>query len=332
MKLTVIVPVYNGQDTIAACLDALLDQESKVLNEDYSILVVDDGSTDRTPQILGKYPVEVLRLPENQGRIVARLSGAKRAGTGKILFVDSRIRLPADTLAKLDGFEDYRAVIGEVDVEGTKYESYIHTVLYLIRRRYYGKEYFPMQSEEIRITRENFKRAPKGTALLLIDRNLFIGLTPERTGKEVNDDTLLFQKLVFGENLVLLRSRRLLFRYSQRTETGPFTSWLFHRGVRFADFYLRPGGYYFIPFAIAAVLGLALLAATLPSLGMVLFLLLAADACASFYLAENRRDFIRTFCALPPIVTIFGAGVARFWVKRAAEAFRRIADPSSSAK
>ncbi len=320
MKYTVIVPVYNGEDTIEHCLRSLIDQKNAVYNSDYTILVVDDGSTDRTAQIAAGFPVEIIRLPKNEGRIIARLTGAEKAGTGKILFVDSRVTIPDDTIAKLDDFGEYPAVIGELHSEEMKYESAFHTILYLIRRRYYGKEYFPMQGDELLITEDNFKRAPKGTAVLLIDRKLFIELTPERTGKDVNDDTLLFQNLVFNHELSLLRSKRLSFKYSQRTDLRQFSAWLFHRGVRFSDFYLRPGGYFFIPFLLLAVFSALIVAVAAMSLiknpgniYLIFWSACALDAALSFYLAENQKDFFPVFTILPLISLIFGAGVGWFW-------------------
>ena len=210
MKYTVIVPVFNGEDTIGECIKSLLDQKGVTYGKDYSILVVDDGSTDGTQEIVRSFPVGLIDLPENQGRIVARLTGARRAETDRILFVDSRVNLPDDTIGKLDGFDGHPAVIGEMDPVETKYESAIHTILYLIRRRYYGKEFFPI-ADDLLIIQQNFSRAPKGTAVLLIDRDLFIKLTPERTGKDVNDDTLLFHGLIFDHKIGLLRSMETIF-------------------------------------------------------------------------------------------------------------------------
>jgi len=316
MTNTVIVPVFNGEDTIGKCIKSLLDQRGVTHEKDYSILVVDDGSTDRTQQIVRSFPVRLIHLPENQGRIVARLTGARRAETDRILFVDSRISLPDDTIGKLDGFDGHPAVIGEMDPAETKYESPIHTVLYLIRRRYYGKKFFPI-TDDLLITQQNFRRAPKGTALLLIDRDLFIKLTPERTGKDVSDDTLLFHNLVFDHKIGLLRSRRLFFRYSQRTSPRQFAAWLSHRGVLFSDFYLRPGGYFHIPFLLLVVVtaALLLLAFILGGLFYLAALVCGLDAAISLYLSENPRDFIRVFLCLPVIALIFGSGIASFWAK-----------------
>jgi glycosyltransferase involved in cell wall biosynthesis len=316
LRYTVIVPVYNGEDTVRGCLKSLLEQKGVTYGKDYSILVVDDGSTDQTWRIVKDFPVGLIHLPQNQGRIIARLTGAKNAKTERILFVDSRVSLPDDTISKLDSFDGHPAVIGEMEPGETKYESVIHTVLYLIRRRYYGKEFFPIKSDLL-IKQDNFKRAPKGTAVLLIDRDLFIRLTPERTGRDVNDDTLLFHVLVFDHDMGLLRAKTLQFRYSQRTDPRQFSSWLFDRGVRFSDFYLRPGGYFHMPFLLI-VAALAALASLLFIPGGMLYLAgltVGVNAMLSIYLSENPKDFTRVFLCLPLIVLIFGLGIAAFWAK-----------------
>lgn len=322
MKYTIVVPVFNGEDTIEGCLRSLLDQEGVVYGRDYTILVIDDGSTDRTPQIIHQFPVEVVRLPRNEGRIVARSTGAKMARTGKILFVDSRINLCPGTLCKLDRLAHYPAVIGEIDSEATRYDSAFHTIFYLIRRKYYGKKYFPMQCKELWITRENFKRAPKGTTIMLIDRDLFLELIPERTGKDVSDDTLLFHNLVFKKGLALLRSRDLFARYSLRTNPWQFSSWLSHRGVLFSDFYLRPGGYFFYPFLLLLIAAAAILiagAAASASVSSFVFhiavIACVLNAVISIYLAENGKDFVRAFPVLPVVVLLFGSGIATFWLR-----------------
>ena len=49
--LSVIVPVYNTAPFLRQCLDSLLEQSFK----DLEIVVVDDGSTDDSPQILAGY-------------------------------------------------------------------------------------------------------------------------------------------------------------------------------------------------------------------------------------------------------------------------------------
>ena len=51
MKISVIVPVYNQEKYIGRCLDSILGQSL----EDIEVILVDDGSTDSTPEILRSY-------------------------------------------------------------------------------------------------------------------------------------------------------------------------------------------------------------------------------------------------------------------------------------
>jgi glycosyltransferase involved in cell wall biosynthesis len=66
--VSAIMPVYNGDAFLPASLDSLLAQDY----DPYEIVVCDDGSTDRTPEILASFPgIRVLRQ-ENQGAAAAR--------------------------------------------------------------------------------------------------------------------------------------------------------------------------------------------------------------------------------------------------------------------
>ncbi|MFH0856614.1 MAG: glycosyltransferase family 2 protein [bacterium] len=61
-KVAVLIPAYNEEATIGVLLKTI----SEMLVKDYKILVVDDGSTDRTAEIAGKY-AKVIGLGENLG-------------------------------------------------------------------------------------------------------------------------------------------------------------------------------------------------------------------------------------------------------------------------
>ncbi len=60
MRTLIAIPVYNEERYIPKVLSAVLRYSSDVL-------VIDDGSTDSTPSLLAKYPVEVIRHARNRG-------------------------------------------------------------------------------------------------------------------------------------------------------------------------------------------------------------------------------------------------------------------------
>ena len=51
MKLSIIVPVYNVKDFLSACLNSLVTQTL----DDYEIILIDDGSTDGSAEIISEY-------------------------------------------------------------------------------------------------------------------------------------------------------------------------------------------------------------------------------------------------------------------------------------
>ncbi len=53
MKLSVIVPVYNGEKYLEECLHSLSLQE--LGKDDYEIIVINDGSTDKTEEIIDSF-------------------------------------------------------------------------------------------------------------------------------------------------------------------------------------------------------------------------------------------------------------------------------------
>jgi glycosyltransferase involved in cell wall biosynthesis len=82
--ISVVIPAYNAEKTLPGCLEALLNQ-TLVPNE---VIVVDDGSTDRTAQVAGKFKVTLIRQP-NQGPAAARNAGVSKACGDIIMFTDS---------------------------------------------------------------------------------------------------------------------------------------------------------------------------------------------------------------------------------------------------
>lgn len=86
MKVSVIVPAYNAEKYIGQCIKALLNQAYR--REDYEVIVVDDGSTDKTADIIKNYHIRYIHQ-KNQGPAAARNNGVREAKGDIIFFTDS---------------------------------------------------------------------------------------------------------------------------------------------------------------------------------------------------------------------------------------------------
>lgn len=98
MRFSIIVPAYNSRGTIASCLEALLHQS--VPPSEYEVIVVDDGSTDGTEEIVREYDVTYLPQP-HRGPAAARNLGVARAAGDIVLFTDADCEPAADWLAEM---------------------------------------------------------------------------------------------------------------------------------------------------------------------------------------------------------------------------------------
>jgi GT2 family glycosyltransferase len=80
-SLSIIIPNYNGERTIGACLEAL----TAFRDDGCEIVVVDDCSHDGSIVMIKRYPVNLIRLAERAGASAARNAGAF-GSTGEVLF------------------------------------------------------------------------------------------------------------------------------------------------------------------------------------------------------------------------------------------------------
>ena len=87
-QITVIIPCYNVEKYVSKCLDSVLAQN---FNEQYDIIVINDGSTDNTMQVLNGYRDKLTKLVDNTNHGVAysRRLGAELATTKYVVYVDS---------------------------------------------------------------------------------------------------------------------------------------------------------------------------------------------------------------------------------------------------
>src|ERR1700733_5357754 len=85
-RFSVLIPTYNREEYLRQAIDSVLAQSFT----DYEIFVIDDGSTDHTPELLRSYGnrIRVLRQ-QNQGPEAARNRPAAQASGEYLAFLDS---------------------------------------------------------------------------------------------------------------------------------------------------------------------------------------------------------------------------------------------------
>lgn len=87
--ITIIIPVYNSEDTLSRCIDSILSQTF----HDWELLLIDDGSSDKSGEICDRYAVKDQRIQvfhkKNGGVSSARNIGLDHAKGEWITFVDA---------------------------------------------------------------------------------------------------------------------------------------------------------------------------------------------------------------------------------------------------
>lgn len=145
-KISIIVPVYNTEKFLEKCLNSLINQTLK----DIEIICINDGSTDKSLQILEKFANKDKRIQiinqTNSGLSVARNIGIKKAKGEYIGFVDS------DDWVDLNFFE-------QLYINVKKYNADIGVAGIKRIRSYKWKYHIKLEKEEvIQDTNKKFKK------------------------------------------------------------------------------------------------------------------------------------------------------------------------------
>lgn len=98
--ISIIIPVYNGEENLEKCLRHILQSTYK----DYEIIVVDDCSDDGSGEIAKRYTENVITLNKRAGPATARNVGSQKTKGEVLLFIDADIFIMSDTIHHIANF------------------------------------------------------------------------------------------------------------------------------------------------------------------------------------------------------------------------------------
>jgi cellulose synthase/poly-beta-1,6-N-acetylglucosamine synthase-like glycosyltransferase len=110
MKFSILIPVYNEEQSISSCLDSLIS----IAYDDKEIIVIDDASTDRTAQTVEKYlekGVILVKREKNGGRASALNSGLQRATGDVVVTTDADTVVPSNWLQRFKSYFEQQCIV-----------------------------------------------------------------------------------------------------------------------------------------------------------------------------------------------------------------------------
>ena len=127
MTLTVIIPVFNEQKTIKESIREVLSQSAVD-----RILIVDDGSTDKTPEILGSISnnkIKVITHDKNLGKGSALRTGFSKVGGGFVIVQDADLEYNPTEYSKLIKSASPNTAVYGSRIRGQNAHAYTRTYL-----------------------------------------------------------------------------------------------------------------------------------------------------------------------------------------------------------
>ncbi|MDO4752865.1 MAG: glycosyltransferase family 2 protein [Candidatus Saccharibacteria bacterium] len=148
--ISIVVPVYNEEDGILEFLDNELFSVLKSLNYDVEVIIVDDGSTDKTiekiksTKILNDFLVNIIALTRNFGKEVALTVGLEAANGNAVIMVDADGQHPVEEIPKmLQKWEDGAVIVTAVNTGNTTKHKIRSKIYYKIMQMMGNKNVMP---------------------------------------------------------------------------------------------------------------------------------------------------------------------------------------------
>jgi glycosyltransferase involved in cell wall biosynthesis len=110
--VSIVIPAFNEEDAIASSIRETL-QVMQASGREFELIVVDDGSTDRTRERAEAEGIMVVAMPENRGYGAALKAGIHRSRYDTILITDADGTYPCEAIPRiLDEMGEYDMVVG----------------------------------------------------------------------------------------------------------------------------------------------------------------------------------------------------------------------------
>lgn len=111
LSTSIIIPAYNEEEAIGAALEQLVKLK---IHEKHEIIVVDDGSADKTAEIISRFPVKLCRHHINKGYGAALKTGIRKATGEYVIMMDSDGQHDPKDIARIEKMlGEFDMVIGE---------------------------------------------------------------------------------------------------------------------------------------------------------------------------------------------------------------------------
>ena len=231
MDFSVVVPFYNAEQFIERCVRALLEQAYPA--DRYEILMVDNGSTDSSASIVGKFGrVRLLKEPE-QGSYAARNRGIREARGSIVAFTDPDCVPREDWLAQIGRAMDRpntSVVLGDRQFAGdcgmlgdlAAYESALCRRIFETGKAEYYYAYTNNMAVRMTVLKATggFERLPRGADTLFLRRVL------RECGSSAvtHSPDVLVRHLEIGSARDYLRKKGIYGRINRNPELSPSRS------------------------------------------------------------------------------------------------------------
>ena len=143
MKASVIIPVYNEEETVGNVIETVLKSEFVC-----QVICVNDGSTDKSLDILKSFghKIDLINFKKNKGKGAALASGIEKTREKIIVFIDSDLiglkAFHVEKLIKTLVSKKVDGVLGDLDISEIYYKMISYSIL-----SFYGKGHDPLTGE-----------------------------------------------------------------------------------------------------------------------------------------------------------------------------------------